>query len=60
MKSGPTLKGCTFRPLLLRAAINPKVTVVFPTPLWVPAMRKAGIMGGLLEQEIHNFYLAKG
>lgn len=44
MKSGPTLKGCTSRPRLRNAAISPRVTVVLPTPLCVPAMSTAGII----------------
>ena len=43
MKSGPTLKGCTTRPRARKAAMIPRVTVVLPTPLWVPAIRKAGM-----------------
>jgi hypothetical protein len=38
------LKGCTASPSLLRAAIRASVTVVFPEPLWVPAMSTAGII----------------
>ena len=38
MKSGPTLKGATVYPLAVSAAINPRVMVVLPAPLWVPAM----------------------
>lgn len=43
MKSGPTLKGCTLY-FLLSAAITPRATVVFPTPLQVPAISTAGVL----------------
>src|SRR3989449_7520542 len=42
MKSGPTLRGCTRRPRSFRAARSASVTVVFPTPLCVPAMTSLG------------------
>jgi hypothetical protein len=32
------LNGATKSPRLARAAISPRVTVVLPAPLWVPAM----------------------
>jgi hypothetical protein len=47
MKSGPTLKGWTFKPRFRSAAMRPRVTVVLPTPLWVPAMSTAGIFDNL-------------
>jgi hypothetical protein len=37
MKSGPTLNGCTVSPRRASAPIRPSVTLVLPTPLWVPA-----------------------
>src|SRR5262245_19683100 len=37
MKSGPTLKAWTARPRRRKAASNPSVTVVLPTPLATPA-----------------------
>jgi hypothetical protein len=33
MKSGPTLKGWTTRPLVFRACMIPRDTVVLPQPL---------------------------
>lgn len=60
MKSGPTLKGCTARLRLLRAAIRASATVVLPEPLWVPAMSTAGIILGyygrppLMPFELHT------
>src|SRR5262250_2411898 len=41
MKSGPTLKGWTLSFRQRSAANSPRVTVVLPTPLWVPAITKA-------------------
>src|SRR5579859_8249573 len=41
MKSGPTLNGCTESPRRRKAPISPRVTLVFPTPLCVPAMTTA-------------------
>src|SRR5512136_143335 len=38
MKSGPTLKGATRRPRRFRHSMIPRVMVVLPDPLWVPAM----------------------
>src|SRR5712692_7128811 len=37
MKSGPTLNACTTSPRRRYASSRPSVTVVFPTPLAVPA-----------------------
>ena len=42
MKSGPTLKGWTLY-FVLKDAISPIATVVFPVPLPVPAMRMDGV-----------------
>src|SRR5438309_8317897 len=41
MKSGPTLNGWTVRPRRRRAATRPRLIVVLPTPLWVPATMNA-------------------
>src|SRR5712692_8569869 len=43
MKSGPTLNACTRRPRRRYASSRPSVTVVFPTPLAVPAMTRARV-----------------
>src|SRR5208283_2610572 len=40
MKSGPTLKGCTFRPRWVSAAMSARATVVLPAPLWLPAISR--------------------
>src|ERR1700720_3870318 len=40
MKSGPHLKGCTVSPRFRSAAIRESATVVLPTPLAGPAIRK--------------------
>src|SRR3989449_4308023 len=40
MKSGPTLKAWTVKPLRRNASRSPSVTVVLPTPLATPAMTR--------------------
>src|SRR5712691_9371939 len=40
MKSGPTLKPATLRPVATKAAISPVATVVLPAPECVPAMMR--------------------
>src|SRR5438093_6332616 len=47
MKSGPTLNACTTRPRRRKASSNPSVTVVFPTPLAVPATTRMRATSGL-------------
>jgi hypothetical protein len=52
MKSGPTLKACTFYARAASsAAIRARLTEVFPAPLWGAATSKAFISALLLEKK---------
>ena len=55
MKSGPVLKGWTRSPRSVSAAISPLATVVFPHPLWVPAITTLGLLSCIFSHRVRSY-----